>query len=252
MTPDRRLGLAGTLARLFVHSKLTPLVIVGSILLGLYAVAALPREEEPQILVPMVDVFVNLPGASPTEIEQRVTRPIERQLWEVYGVRQHPTRHPAQGVPRDRAVPRGAGSRARPRPASTTSPPPDASPLLPWRPLAAGAKARAPSMTCRSWRSMLWGQGYDDVQLRQMAVQLRPVAEDHRAHLGSQHHRRLAAPGDRHPRSGPASRRTRSVFDCDRTGRLQARTGAAAASIVVLEPYIGLEAGAAGARRSSN
>ena len=81
-----RLGLAGRLAATFIPSKLTPLLIVGSIALGAFAVAALPREEEPQIIVPMVDVFVALPGASPAEVEQRVTRPMEKLLWEVPGV----------------------------------------------------------------------------------------------------------------------------------------------------------------------
>ena len=52
----------------------------------MYAVIALPREEEPQIIVPMIDVFVEMPGASPTEVEQRVTRPLEKLLWEVPGV----------------------------------------------------------------------------------------------------------------------------------------------------------------------
>ena len=61
------LGLAGRFASIFIRSKLTPLVIVTSILLGIYAVIALPREEEPQIIVPMIDVFVDLPGASPAE-----------------------------------------------------------------------------------------------------------------------------------------------------------------------------------------
>ena len=73
----RRRSQAGVAAA-FIHSKLTPLVIVASLLLGLYAVVALPREEEPQIIVPMIDVFVDLPGASPTEVEQRVTRPLEQ------------------------------------------------------------------------------------------------------------------------------------------------------------------------------
>jgi biotin carboxyl carrier protein len=77
---------AGRLAAAFVHSKLTPLIIVASLLLGLYAGLALPREEEPQIIVPMVDVFVEMPGASPAEVEQRVTRPMEKLLWEVPGV----------------------------------------------------------------------------------------------------------------------------------------------------------------------
>src|SRR6185436_10552137 len=79
-------GPAGRLAAAFIHSKLTPLVILASLLLGAYALLALPREEEPQIIVPMIDVFVAMPGASPTEVEQRVTRPIEKLLWEVPGV----------------------------------------------------------------------------------------------------------------------------------------------------------------------
>ncbi|HVW04806.1 MAG TPA: efflux RND transporter permease subunit [Vicinamibacterales bacterium] len=81
-----RLGLAGRLASAFVSSTLTPLLIVASIGLGTFAILALPREEEPQIVVPMVDVSIDLPGASPTEIEQRATRPIEKLLWEIPGV----------------------------------------------------------------------------------------------------------------------------------------------------------------------
>src|SRR5512140_1732722 len=46
----------------------------------------LPREEEPQIIVPMVDVGVEMPGAAATEVEQRVTRPMEKLLWEIPGV----------------------------------------------------------------------------------------------------------------------------------------------------------------------
>ena len=52
-----RLGPAGAIARAFVHSKLTPLFIVASVLLGVFATLLLPREEEPQIKVPMVDVM---------------------------------------------------------------------------------------------------------------------------------------------------------------------------------------------------
>jgi multidrug efflux pump subunit AcrB len=83
---SRPIGVAGRLAGAFIHSKLTPLVIIASLLLGVYAVVALPREEEPQIIVPMVDVFVEMPGATPAEVEQRVTRPIEKLIWEVPGV----------------------------------------------------------------------------------------------------------------------------------------------------------------------
>ena len=86
MKPDRHLGLAGKFASLWIGSKLTPLVIAGSLLLGTFAVVKLPREEEPQIVVPMVDVFVQMPGASPREVEERVTKPMEKLLWEIPGV----------------------------------------------------------------------------------------------------------------------------------------------------------------------
>jgi multidrug efflux pump subunit AcrB len=81
-----RYGAAGRLAAAFINSKLTPLVVLGSMVLGALAVVALPREEEPQIIVPMVDVFVEMPGAAPDDVEQRVTRPMEQLLWEIPGV----------------------------------------------------------------------------------------------------------------------------------------------------------------------
>ena len=81
-----RHGVAGTLARAFVDSKLTPLLVVASVLLGLVAVLALPREEEPQIRVRMVDVLTAMPGASAQEVENRVSSPVERLLWEIPGV----------------------------------------------------------------------------------------------------------------------------------------------------------------------
>jgi multidrug efflux pump subunit AcrB len=80
------LGLAGKVARAFIDSKLTPLIISASILLGIGAVILLPREEEPQIVVPMIDVFVEMQGASAKEVEERVTKPMEKLLWEVPGV----------------------------------------------------------------------------------------------------------------------------------------------------------------------
>ena len=79
-------GAAGRIAAAFIDSPLTPLFLVAAIGLGIAAVLALPREEEPQIIVPMIDVFVQMPGASPAEVEQRVTRPLEKLLWEVPGV----------------------------------------------------------------------------------------------------------------------------------------------------------------------
>ena len=80
------LGAAGRIAAAFIASRLTPLFIIASVALGAMAVVALPREEEPQIIVPMVDVFASLPGASAAEVEQRLTRPMEKLLWEIPGV----------------------------------------------------------------------------------------------------------------------------------------------------------------------
>ena len=86
MKTARNLGPSGKFAQAWIDSKLTPLVIAGSLLLGLFAVVKLPREEEPQIAIPMVDVFVEMPGASPREVEERVTKPMEKLLWEIPGV----------------------------------------------------------------------------------------------------------------------------------------------------------------------
>jgi len=73
-------------AHAFIDSKLTPLIIITSILLGVAATLMLPREEEPQIKVPMIDVLVSMPGFSAKEVEERATRPMEKLLWEIPGV----------------------------------------------------------------------------------------------------------------------------------------------------------------------
>ena len=83
MKDQEPLGYAGRVAALFINSKLTALAVIASILLGIFAVLQLPREEEPQIKVPMIDVFVSMPGASPAEVESRVTQPMEKLLWEI-------------------------------------------------------------------------------------------------------------------------------------------------------------------------
>jgi len=80
------LRLAGLVAHAFINSKLTPLFIAGALLAGTFAVLMTPREEEPQIIVPMLDVFVSMPGASPAEVQERATVPMERLLREVPGV----------------------------------------------------------------------------------------------------------------------------------------------------------------------
>ena len=79
-------GLSGGIAQRFLNSKLTPLLIGASLAAGVGGLLTTPREEEPQIRVPMIDVAVGLPGASPREVERRVVEPLERALWEVPGV----------------------------------------------------------------------------------------------------------------------------------------------------------------------
>jgi multidrug efflux pump subunit AcrB len=80
------LGPAGRIAAAFIDSKMTPLFLVAAVLLGLFTLWQLPREEEPQIVVPMFDVFVSMPGASAKEVERRVTSPMEKLLREIPGV----------------------------------------------------------------------------------------------------------------------------------------------------------------------
>ena len=86
MSTGRHLGPAGRVAQAWISSKLTPLLICAALLTGAFAVWKLPREEEPQIIVPMIDVFVQMPGASALEMEERVTRPMEKLLWEIPGI----------------------------------------------------------------------------------------------------------------------------------------------------------------------
>ena len=165
-----RLGVAGRLAEIFIHSKLTPLLIAASIGLGAFALVALPREEEPQIIVPMIDVFVDMPGATPAEVEQRVTRPLEKLLWEVPGIEYlYSTSSPGQsmvvarfyvGEDEERALVRLNQKLA----ANIGTLPPGAT---------------APLVKARSIDDVpvvavtLWGAGYDDQQLRAAAAQVR-------------------------------------------------------------------------------
>ena len=82
----RALGPAGRLALSFTRSKLTALIALGAVALGALATARLPREEEPQISVPMFDVMVPMPGSSAHEVEERVVAVGERKLMEIPGV----------------------------------------------------------------------------------------------------------------------------------------------------------------------
>ncbi len=80
------IGISGRIAKAFLNSKLTPLVTIASLAVGLLGLLATPREEEPQISVPMIDVIAAMPGAGPSEVEQRLVRPIERRMAEIPGV----------------------------------------------------------------------------------------------------------------------------------------------------------------------
>ena len=82
----RGLGMSGRVARAFIDNKLTPLLVLAALALGAFAVMVTPREEEPQIKVPMIDVVVPFPGASAREVEERVAAPLEKLLWEIPGV----------------------------------------------------------------------------------------------------------------------------------------------------------------------
>ncbi|MGB3149108.1 MAG: efflux RND transporter permease subunit [Maribacter sp.] len=79
-------GLAGKIAKAFIGSKLTVLLMVVFMVIGVYSSFLIPREEEPQIDVPMADIFVGYPGASPTEVESRVVKPLEKLISNIKGV----------------------------------------------------------------------------------------------------------------------------------------------------------------------
>lgn len=81
-----REGIAGALAKLFINSKLTPLLMITALLVGVLATFMTPREEEPQISVPLVDLYFSYPGGSAKEVEERVAKPVEKYLTEIDGV----------------------------------------------------------------------------------------------------------------------------------------------------------------------
>ncbi|PNQ72589.1 multidrug transporter AcrB [Hanstruepera neustonica] len=79
-------GIAGKIAKIFIQSKLTVLLMIVFMVIGVYSSFLIPREEEPQIDVPMADIFVGYPGASPTEVESRVIKPLEKLISNIKGV----------------------------------------------------------------------------------------------------------------------------------------------------------------------
>lgn len=80
------LGIAGRLTRAFIASSLTPLFILAAIAVGLVALSSLPREEEPQISVPLVDIFLQAPGLRAEDAVKLVTEPLEGIVKGINGV----------------------------------------------------------------------------------------------------------------------------------------------------------------------
>ncbi|MGV8894238.1 MAG: efflux RND transporter permease subunit [Burkholderiaceae bacterium] len=81
-----KMGIAGRLAKFFLHSQLTPLIALVALLLGLFAVLVTPREEEPQINVTMANVLIPFPGASAKDVEALVATPAEQVISQIQGL----------------------------------------------------------------------------------------------------------------------------------------------------------------------
>ena len=109
-----KLGISGRIAAFFLHSRLTPLLGLVALLLGLFAIGVTPREEEPQIDVTMANVMLSLPGASSADVERLVAGPMEQHLAQMQGLEHiYSTSRPGMalltvqfkvGVPRESAL----------------------------------------------------------------------------------------------------------------------------------------------------
>ncbi|MCK5920452.1 MAG: efflux RND transporter permease subunit, partial [Methylococcales bacterium] len=83
---SENLGIAGKMAQAFISSPLSPILLLASFAIGLLGLALTPRQEDPQISVPMVDIFVGYPGASSEQTAKQVASPLERIMSEIEGV----------------------------------------------------------------------------------------------------------------------------------------------------------------------
>lgn len=83
---EHNLGVAGTMARAFIDSPLSPILLLASLTIGILGLILTPRQEDPQISVPMVDIFVGYPGASSEQTAKQVASPLERVMSEIEGV----------------------------------------------------------------------------------------------------------------------------------------------------------------------
>ncbi|RUM89534.1 MAG: AcrB/AcrD/AcrF family protein, partial [Thermovibrio sp.] len=80
------LGIAGNVAKRFITSKLTPLFLLASLIIGVFAAVLTPKEEDPQIVVPMIDIFIPYPGATAKEVERKISTRFEKLIWEIKGI----------------------------------------------------------------------------------------------------------------------------------------------------------------------
>ena len=83
----QQLGLAGTIARSFIHSPLSPLLFLAMLGMGIIGLVFTPRQEDPQISVPLVDIFLAYPGASAKQVAAKGIEPLERIMSEMPGVK---------------------------------------------------------------------------------------------------------------------------------------------------------------------
>ena len=89
MTQEKKhdLGIAGGIAKAFINSPVTPMLLIATLLIGVMGLIFTPRQEDPQISVPMIDIFVAYPGTSASQVASLVTEPLERLMDEIPGVR---------------------------------------------------------------------------------------------------------------------------------------------------------------------
>ncbi len=170
----QKTGAAGRIAHFFIDSKLTPLFIIAAILLGIASVIALPREEEPQIIVPMIDIFVKMPGASAKEVEERVTSPMEKLLWEIPGVEYvYSTSSPGMSIAVVRFYVGQDEEKSIVRLQSKLMANYD---LIPWSVTPPLIKPRyiddVPILTLT-----FWGKGYDHYTLRRVAAEVETIVK---------------------------------------------------------------------------
>jgi multidrug efflux pump subunit AcrB len=167
--PPRPPGIAGRLARAFIDSKLTPLLVLFALALGALAVVITPREEEPQIKVPMVDVFASAPGWSAVEVERRLVAPLEREFWSVPGVEYvYSTSSPGRGFAVVRFRVGEDPDRALVRVRSKLDALPDR-----WPPDVAPALVKPRSIDdVPIWAMTFWSRTRDAATLRQVAAEV--------------------------------------------------------------------------------